>query len=175
MSVRHPMKKFIVIAISTFLFGCTHLYKMYEYEGLELQSKFGEIGVSVSGSWKEISKDPDVTEKTGPYSVRIALHTSEQAGENIEIRVTDIGPSKTPVRFYKANEVGQTKATFAYQKESTTSYYSVLVSNIESDHEVIFIKFEVHYKGGVEKFDVELKPKFWKEHRNNFFDGIMSV
>ncbi len=169
------MKKFIVIVISTFLFGCTHLYKMYEYEGVELQSEFGEIAVSVSGTWKEISKDPDVTEKTGPYSVRIALITTDQPGEDIEIRVTDLTPSKTPVRFYKTNEIGQTKKTFAYQTESKTSYYSVLVSDIESDHEAILLKFELHYKGSIEKFDVELKPTFWKEHRNNFFDGIMSV
>ena len=148
---------------------------MYDYEGVMLNSQFGDLGISVEGRWNEISKDPDITEKSAPYHIRIGLVTTDDPGEKIEIRVIDIQPSKTPVSFYKANEVGVTKETFAYQKESESSYYSVLISDIYPDYQPITLKFQLHYKGLVEEYEVILQPEYWEDHRNNTVDGVMSV
>lgn len=169
------MKKIILLTLLLFLTSCTHLYKMYEYEGVDLESKFGTIGVSVSGTWNEVSKDPEITELTSPYRIRIGFITSEKPDQEVMIKVVSVEPSSAPVSYYKANEPGKTKKSFAYQAESKTSWYAVVVSNIEPDYKPLTVNFELHYQGVVEVYTVVLKPKYWEEHRNNFYDGIMSV
>ena len=169
------MKKTLLFSLLLLVSGCTHLYKMYEYEGVDLESKFGTIGVSVSGTWNEISKEPEITELASPYTMRIGFVTPDEPGEKIMIKVISIGPSLEAVNYYKANENGRTKKSFAYKSESKSSWYAVVVSNIKPEHKPLTLKFELHYQGAIEYYEVVLKPKYWEEHRNNFYDGIMSV
>ena len=169
------MKKILLFSLLLLLSGCTHLYKMYEYEGADLESKFGSIGISVSGTWNEISKDPEVTELTSPYTIRIGFITPDKPDEEVMIKVISVGPSLEKVNYYKANETGITKKTFAYQSESNSSWYAVVISNIQPEHQPLTLKFEFHYRGSIEYYEVVLKPKYWEEHRSNFYDGIMSV
>lgn len=148
---------------------------MYEYEGVDLESKFGTIEVSVSGTWNEVSKEPEITELTSPYRIRIGFITPDKADQEIMIKVISVETSSAPVSYYKANELGKTKKSFAYEEESKTSWYAAVVSNIESDYKPITVSFELHYNGAIEFYTVVLKPKYREEHRNNFYDGIMSV
>jgi len=148
---------------------------MYEYEGVDLESRFGTIGVSVSGTWREISKDPEITELTSPYTIRIGFITPDKSDQKIMIKVLSVRPSLEAVSYYKANETGKTKKSFAYQSESKTSWYAVVVSNIKPEYQPLTVEFELHYRGSIETFEVVLKPKYWEEYRSNFYDGIMSV
>lgn len=77
--------------------------------------------------------------------------------------------------YEKANETGKTKKSFANQSESNSSWYAVVISNIQPEYQPLTLEFELHYRGSIESYKVVLKPKYWEEHRNNFYDGIMSV
>ncbi|WP_417535077.1 hypothetical protein [Methylophaga sp.] len=169
------MKKIVLLSLLLLLSGCTHLYKMYEYEEVNLESNFGSIGVAVSGTWNEISKDPEITELASPYTIRIGFITPDKPDQEVMIKVISVGPSLEAVNYFKANETGVTKKSFAYQSDSNSSWYAVVISNIQPEYQPITLEFELHYRGSIESYKVVLKPKYWEEHRNNFYDGIMSV
>lgn len=185
-----------ILAVAIMLFYAAfiaHLYKMYDYERVTLNSKFGNIDIWTVGDWKPIRSIPYITEFTEPYSIRISFLTPDNPGEKVEIRILDLHTVTHHWDKEKISQKDNDDATFttspqkwnifklnSFQKtsrffETGDSKYGGVICGVFTKHEPITITFELHYKGDIENFTTTIQPKYWWEIRNNIWDAIMGI
>lgn len=159
------------------LVSCSHQYNYYSYYSDEAEIDSGTIAVYFSSAtFNKISEEPEITEHNEPFGFRVVFLTEDEPGEEIRINVLAVSPTNTQFTLYKLNELGVTKPTYGHrEKQARASGYSGLIKNITNGHQPIEIDLEVIYKGKSQRVKFKLKPEYREEHRNNWFDGVMSV
>jgi len=169
---------FLVIFLT--LMGCNHLYHYYDYNPAKQQLNNGVILVELTGTFGEVSVNPDITERKNPYcalvywtsqnkemvgseaSIKI-LKISNEFGLSIALNEVDTGVVKAPDRKY-------------YPKVEHESFFTGGVCGIHIDrHESVIIEGAVIINSRSQSFRVQLKVNYSKGRHNNSFDRIMSV
>ncbi|WP_321346263.1 hypothetical protein [Halopseudomonas oceani] len=170
------MKKLLLLSIVIFVSGCTHLYKMHSYKDVEVELEAGLLAVSYSsGRWVKISKDPEITELSEPFTFRVVLLTDGLEGEKVRINVHEISGVAKGWSTYDLNVDEFTEPTYYKGRKEKSVGVAGLIKGVTSGYSEFSITFEVIYGDKSEMKTIKMLPVHWEERRNNWFDGIMSV
>ncbi len=174
------MKKLLIPILIILLSGCSHLYKHYDYEAGRSQAHGGEVTVVLNGGFSVESKSPSITKVGSPYCVVVYWHSKNLAleGNDIETRILSVTQEsglEIRVNATKQGKIKTPNKRFHPDAEDKSYFNAAACDLVIELHEPVTVQGVIVINGVEHEFKARLEPKYWQEHRNDTFDGIMSV
>jgi hypothetical protein len=165
------MKYIVLLSMLSLILGCTHQYKLYDYEVANIEIDSGRVEIKLTGSWNPVSKKPEITERRNPYSLVIRVF-SNRVEAPIEIAVENITTGAGDIISINKKVGGVTRKPVSDLPPFTSFVYSGLIL---TEHEPITVKGLVLLEGKSVPINVKIIPKYSEEKKNNTYEGIMGI
>lgn len=156
------------------------MYKHYDYRAGESQAHGGLVTITMSGDFDAVSSEPALTIVGSPYCAVVHWESEDLSleGKSIEIRILNLSQSSRLIIDLNKIDKGAIKVPNKrfYPDAEDGTYFKGAVCNLSIiEHETVTIEGVIIIEGESESYKATLSPHFWKERRNDTFDGIMSV
>lgn len=160
------------------VFGCSdHTYKYYEFDSGVVQTVYGVSGAGLSGKFKKVSSEPQITTFGNPYDFIVTFTTDVESNIPIAVKNIVIESNAPNSNILYKFDGGKFNSSWSNYQRQWFSHWTIKDINIE--HVPFNVQYDLIFKVGDEHKKVSINksyiPKYREEKSNDFWDAIMSV
>ena len=170
---------FLILIFAILIFkGCVknHTYKYFDFEDATIKNSVGEVTIGLRGNFA-LTKNGlwKITHKGNPYELCVWLETSQEIKEEIVVnQIVIVYKNGSLVTTHEGGQFSTKWSTF-----NNAYHGGWWFDDVKLDHKVISVTLNIVIpldgKKIEQKIEVELRPKYKEEKRNDFIDTLMSV
>lgn len=168
------MRYIVFVSAITLLFGCTHLYKYYDFRAFEGGVAGGKIKVQITGRWNSVSRSPEITERGNPYYIDVDFITKDAPGKGCKLKI-----DRLVLKSGRIIELGVEELTTTKKQRLAVIYRSAAHARfrdiIIDEYAPLTLKGSVTYENIEYPLEITLKTKYIGIYQNNYIDAMIGI